>query len=127
MVNKKLFPKDLFGRAIGILLILIYFSGCTTTMTVNSVDPNGRPINGATVLVDGENIGQTPNASTSTSNGLWVKNEIRVQANGFQSTVTEADKEIKIPILIGGILIWPLLLWCYGPKEQQNVVLTPAQ
>jgi hypothetical protein len=128
MANNKLRLNGYFGRIIGSILILLFFSSCSTMMNVNAVDLNGREIDQATVLVDGLNIGKTPNAMTKVSNAVWDETEIRVVAEGFRPTTKIADKEIKVgTLIIGLVLIWIPLLWVYGPKAQQTVVLTPEQ
>ncbi|MCL2070081.1 MAG: PEGA domain-containing protein [Treponema sp.] len=116
-----------FTRTIGALMIVVFFSACTTMMTVNAVDPTGSQINGATVLVDGENIGQTPAATTTVSNFVGSTTELRVTANGYHPRTLEASREVKMMPLVVGIFVWPLLLWVWGPTGQQNVVLTPAR
>ena len=128
MENERLLFTGWFGRTIGILMILIFFSSCATTMTVNAIDPNGRPIDQATVLVNSENIGKTPSASTRVSNAVWEDTVITVIAEGYSTRTTQAVKEVKIGTLIAGLfLIWIPLLWVYGPKAQQNVVLMQEQ
>ena len=119
--------RELFIRTIGILLILVLSSSCSTTMNVNAVDPLGIQVIGATVLVDGENIGQTPNAGTKVSNFAGSIPEIRIIAGGFRTHTTEPDREIKVGTFIVGLIppFWPLLLWAWGPRKQQYVILTP--
>jgi hypothetical protein len=108
-----------------ILLVLIFIGGCSTMMTVSAIDTYGRPINDAVVLVDGENIGQTPNASTRVSNFAANDYSIRVVAEGYQPRTTQARKELKTGSFVAGIfLFWPWL-WAYGPKAEQNIILTP--
>ena len=119
--------KRCFSVSISILLILVFFGGCATTMSVNAIDPNGTPINGATVMVDGLNIGQTPDAATRESNFIGNNPSIRVVAEGFNPRTTEAAREFKVAPFIAGLFLWPLLLWVYGPRAEQNVILTPAQ
>jgi len=107
---------------------MVFFGSCTTMMTVNAVDPNGRPIKSATVIVDGENIGKTPEASKSVTNFIGETPSIRVTAEGYQTRTVEATKELKIGPLIGGFFTGAVLfLWVWGPKAEQNVILTPIQ
>ena len=115
-----------FVRVIGILMILVMFGACTTTMHVNAVDIEGNFIDGASVLVDGVFIGYTPDASTSVSNAVWDSTEIRVTKDGYRPSVVEANREIKVAPLIAGIFLWVPLLWVWGPRAQQNVVLQEA-
>ena len=119
--------KKWFSRTISILIILAFFSGCTTMMTVNAVDQMGLPIDNATVLVDSENIGQTPDASVRVSNFVGGNTTIRVIAEGFHPRTTEANREFKVGPFIGGLFIWPVLLWVWGPRSVKNVMLTPVE
>ena len=118
-----------FARIISILLILVFFSGCSTMMNVTAYDPNGVVINGAVVHVDGQPAGQTPAASARVSNFIGKTTNIRVEANGFHPNTVEADKEFKIVPFFPGIIppFWPLLLWTNGPKSQQSIVLLPSR
>jgi uncharacterized membrane protein len=122
--------KGLLIKGINFLLILVLFSGCvsTTMMRVTAVEPTGKPVDNATVLVNGENIGQTPNARTKVSNFLGADTEITVSKNGYYTARKEAVKEVKMPNIVLGILLNTFaLLWVSGPKAQQNVVLTPEE
>ena len=122
--------KNFFVKAIGVLMVLVLFGSCasTTTMRVNATDPNGRPIDNATVLVNGENIGQTPNASVEVSNFVGAEAEIKVSKEGYYPTRTEAVRKVKPKnIVLGALLNAFAFLYVAGPKTQQNVVLTPEQ
>ncbi|MDR0685517.1 MAG: PEGA domain-containing protein [Spirochaetaceae bacterium] len=121
--------KSFFVKAVGVLMVLVLFGSCagTTTMRVNATDPNGRLIDNATVLVNGENIGQTPNASVEVSNFVGTEAEITVSKEGYYPTRTEAVHKVKPKnIILGSLLNVFAFLWVVGPKAQQNVVLTPV-
>jgi hypothetical protein len=122
--------KGLFIKAISFLMILVLFSGCvsTTMMKVNAIEPTGKPVDNATVLVNGENIGQTPNASTEVSNFVGTDTEITVSKDGYYTARTGAVKEVKMANVVLGVLlnVWAFL-WVSGPKAQQSVVLTPEE
>jgi hypothetical protein len=117
-------------KGIWFLMLLVLLSGCvsTTMMRVNTLEPTGKLVVNATVLVNGENIGQTPNASTKVSNFVGTDTEITVLKDGYYTANTEAVKEIKETNLILGIFlnIWAFL-WISGPKAQQNVILIPEE
>jgi uncharacterized membrane protein len=122
--------KRLLIKVTSFLMILVLFSGCvsTTMMRVNAVEPNGKPVDNATVLVNGENIGQTPNASTKVSNFVGSDTEITVSKDGYYTARTEAVEEVKAANVILGISLNIFaFLWVSGPKAQQNVVLTPEE
>ena len=117
--------KEVLIRTIGILLIVVFFAGCSTMMTVNAVDPFGMPIENATVMVDNERIGQTPDANTRVSNFIGTSTNIRVMAEGYYPRTTEPEREFKVGSFIGGLIMWPLLLWTYGPRATQTIMLSP--
>ena len=118
--------KGFFVKIIGILLIVSFVSACSTMMTVNAVDPNGSQISDVRVIVNGQDIGQTPNTTTKVSNFIGDDTSIRVVKEGYVTRTVGAEKEIKIPVLIIGLLFTYIpLLWVYGPKALQTVVLTP--
>ena len=119
--------KGIFVKLIGMMMVLVLFSACvsSTLMTVNATDPNGRPINNAIVLVDGENIGLTPNATVRVSNFVLNNPELIVSKEGFHTTWTEARREIKPANVILGFFCFGPLFWAFGPRARQNVVLIP--
>jgi len=120
--------KCFLVKIMSIIMILILFNGCvsSTMMTVYATEPNGRPVNGATVLINGENIGQTPNASKKVSNFIGSDTQITVSKDGYYIVRTEAVKEAKVANIVLGIFLNLFaLLWVSGPKAQQNVVISP--
>jgi len=123
--------KSLTIKAVSIMMILILFGGCVTStkMKVYVTEADGKPINDATVLVNGENIGQTPNARAKVSNFVGSNTQITVIKDGYNTVRTEAIKDAKPANIVLGILI-PLnffaFLWCAGPRAQQEVILSPA-
>jgi hypothetical protein len=119
--------KKYLTRAISILIILFFFVGCvsSTTMRVNVIELNGRPVFDANVLVDGEHIGVTPNASIDVSNFILSEYELIVAKEGYYTVRKNATKEVKPANVVLGVIFWFPFLWVYGPKAQQSVVLTP--
>ena len=121
--------NTLFTRLVSLSLILIFISGCSTTMNIYTVDSIGNQVTGATVMIDGENIGQTPNASKKVSNFAASDIEIRVIAEGFRTRITEPMMEIKVGTFICALIppLWLLMFWAWGPRTQQYVILSPEQ
>ena len=113
-------------KSTGILLILISFGSCSTVMNVTAVDPAGKPITDALILVNGYNIGKVPDAHAEVTNIIGFNTVISAEAEGYKHATKAAEKEIKIPLLIGGIFgFLPFFLWCKGVKPNQIIVLTP--
>jgi len=121
--------KGSFIKVISILMVLVIFNSCvmSTKMVVNVMDTNGVPVNNANVFVDGKSAGQTPGANVKASNFVSAKNEITVSKEGYSTTRVQPVKQVKIANVLCGILLLNVFawLWVYGPKAQQNVVLSP--
>ncbi|GHT81489.1 hypothetical protein FACS189467_5640 [Bacteroidia bacterium] len=103
---------------------VLFLPSCvpSSMMTVNVTDPKGKPVV-AQVFVDGESIGNAP-ATKKVSNGVWNDPSIKVVADGYSPYNTEALKEAKVANIVLGVTInWFALLWCYGPRKQQYVIL----
>ena len=118
-----------FVKVVCVLTILIFLSGCvsSTKMVVNAVDPSGKPVIDATVLVNGENIGQTPNADKRISNFAGTETEITIFKDGYNTAKTEPVREAKSANIVFGIFNPFAFLWVSGPRIKQYFVLTPEQ
>ena len=121
--------KKLFTKLTGIVLILVLFGGCvsSTMMTVYAVDPDGRPVDNATVSVNGKSIGETPHASRKTSNFVGADILLTVSKEGYYTSQTVAAKETKYAnIMMAIFLLNPFAyFWVHGPVASQSVVLSP--
>ena len=54
------------------------------------------------------------------------KGIIPIKKDGYRDLYTELNKEVKGVNLVCGLLLWlPSLLWVYGPKKNQNYMLSP--
>ena len=42
-----------------------------------------------------------------------------ITAEGYETFRGQLEKELKVGAAVGGILIFPFLLWCYGPTPYQ--------
>lgn len=97
-----------------ITLLAIFSLSCSTTTHFSSQSP-------VDVYVDGQFIGRTPNASVSLSDAVWGSPSCYyIDANGQQGGCS-IEREAKIGAIIGGIFLWPIWLWSYGPKAQQTI------
>lgn len=112
-------------KFIGILLLIVTvgmtFTGCVTSTNVRFT--SDEP--GATIMIDGENVGTTP-TQVKMSNAIWEDPDVLIKKEGFKDLNVGVKKEVKPVNLICGIIIWwPSLLWVYGPKQNQSYVLVP--
>jgi len=96
-----------------------------TQMTVDVTDHRGNQVKGANVMVDGRNIGQTPNATVEVSNLVGSLPVIRVWKDGYIAVQREAAGEVKVWSLVGGIFLLVPFAWVYGPRAHQHVTLVP--
>lgn len=112
--------KLIVGIIASFMMISI-FSSCVTQTRVNI----NSDVEGATVYIDGQKIGTTP-VQVSLSNAVWEEPDVLLKKDGYKDLHTNLTKEVKIVNAVAGLLIWwPSLLWCYGPKTNQNYILTP--
>ena len=83
-------------------------------------------VDGADVYIDGELVGTTP-TTVELSNAVWEDPDIVIRKTGYKDLRTSLTKEIKGPNVAFALLLntWAWL-WVYGPKENQNFILTPT-
>ncbi|MEE1269185.1 MAG: PEGA domain-containing protein [Treponema sp.] len=104
-----------------IISALITLNSCVSSTRVVI---NSKPSN-ADVYEDGQHVGKTP-VSLNISNLVWNSPDITISKDGYTSMPVTLQKEEKITNLVIGYCINIFaFLWCYGPKENQNFVLTP--
>ncbi len=104
-------------------LLLFTTVGCvsSTKVTFNTDTPD------AEVYVDGELIGKTP-VTAKLSNAVWEDPTITIKKEGYKTINSNVQKEVKAANIIFGICLnAPAFLWCYGPKANQNFMLTPEK
>ena len=114
--------KKITSGIVIIFTIIVLLSSCVTAtrVTINT------DVEGATVYVDGKNVGTTP-AQIVLSNAIWENPDVVLKKDGYKDLHTDLHKEVKAVNVIFGLLFWyPSLLWCYGPKSTQNFVLLPS-
>ena len=118
----------LFVKLMSIIMVLIFINSCVTStmVTVRANEPNGKPVDDATVSVNGEIIGQTPNARIKVSNFVGSNPQLTVSKEGYDTVRSEVVKEVKSKNVVFGLLLnvfaW---LWVYGPRPNQEIVITP--
>jgi len=85
-----------------------------STVTINSDPP------GAEVRLDNQKAGITP-VALRLSNALWENPIVRIRADGYREIYGTLQREVKgVNLVVGLLLCWPSLLWCYGPDEYQH-------
>ncbi len=104
------------------ILIAVFCTSCVSQTRVNF----RTDVEGADVYVDGEKIGTTP-VQMKLSNAVWNDPDIVIKKDGYKDLYAGLKKEAKgANIVLGVLLWWPSLLWCYGPKKNQNFMLEPS-
>jgi hypothetical protein len=92
-------------------LLVVSILGCTTMVRVTT-DPKD-----AKVYIDDEPVGKSP-VQKELSNFVGNDYRIRIEKPGYKPFEAELRRELKVGNLVVGILLWwPLLLWCYGPDQ----------
>ena len=108
--------KTILGLVLGLSFLLM---SCSTTTHFTSNVP-------VDVYVNGKYVGKTPYASVRLSDGVWGNPSCQAVTSDNQSFPCNIEREAKIGTIIGGLFIWPLLLWTYGPEEQQFINIPEA-
>ena len=104
-----------------ILAIAILFTSCSTMVRIETPDvPN------ASVKINGIPAGETP-VRKNLSDAIWEEYNVEITKDGYQVYRGRLKKEVKVGALIGGIIVWPFLLWVYGPDPYQKVYLEPEK
>ena len=111
------------AKIVAVLLLAVMVMGVCGCVSSTNVTFNTETA-GAEVYVDGELIGTTP-ATAKLSNAVWNDPDILIKQAGYQDLRTGVAKEFKPANAVIGLFLnaWAWL-WCYGPKDQQNFVLT---
>jgi len=110
-----------------VLTLLVFLAvGCASNVKFAVRDKTtGQPINNYSVTVDGKSYSSGETAQLNRA--IWKSYSATVQADGYQPEEYRIKKEIIPEMLIGGIIIWPAWLWCYGPSEMQEFYLSQFQ
>lgn len=109
------------------ILLTCTFSGCVTSTVVRF----NTDVEGAEVIVDGYKIGTTP-TQYKMSNAFWEDPDVTIKKEGFKDINLGVKKEVKVVNVVTGVALSPVtwfipLLWCYGPKQNQNFMLVPEK
>lgn len=102
------------------ILLLISFASCVSSTNVAFNTDAGE----TEVYVDGQLIGTTP-VTAKLSNAIWNDPAITLKKDGYKTTQVSLQREPKAANIVFGLLLnWPAFLWCYGPKANQNFMMT---
>ncbi len=99
-----------------LLIAIVMLSSCSTLVRIETNVPD------ATVKIDGQVVGKTP-LEVNLSDAIWEKYDVVIEKNGYAVIRSRLNKEFKVGTFIGGLFVWPLLLWTYGPEPNQNFEL----
>jgi hypothetical protein len=107
------------ARMFTVLGAAVLIAACSTTVAFRVYDRDtGDEISDYNITIDGKTFMPGDTASLSTAD--WADFRARVQANGYRVEERALDKRLYAGRLVVGILLfWPELGWCYGPKEEQ--------
>ncbi len=117
MKSARLFMTRTLTLAL-ILGTVLLLSSCSTSVQLSTEPP------GADVEINGQAQGKTPLTLTMTDFD-FTEYSVTFRKLGYQDKTVVLQKELKTGPFIGGFLIWPIWLWCYGPMDAYNFQLVP--
>ena len=108
---------------VGVLATVLFFVAAPLFGCASSVEIDSQP-QGATVEINGEEIGETPVVYTDSAT-ILESHDVVVRLEGYETVeaTLERDGEVNQPALVGGlvgIVVWPLLaswLWVFDYPE----------
>lgn len=94
--------------------------GCAGRTTITS-QPSG-----AKVFIDGMQVGQTPYRYSDTKI-IGSQTSVTLEKPGYQTLNTSfnRDEQLHVGALVGGLFVWPLLLWVTTYKDNHHYTLAP--
>lgn len=98
----------LIQGAVAIFLVLVVF-GCATMSQIITTPEK------AEIYINKEKVGVSP-VSVKLSNFVGNSYYLEAKKDGYQTFEAKLAKEAKIGNIIGGLFIWPLWLWGWGPE-----------
>lgn len=102
------------------LCLLVFAQGCASTTIIRSYP------SGAQVLIEGAFRGLTPYVHTD-SKLAWSTLQVTLRAPGYQELNVALSRGDKFAVgpFIGGLLIWPILLWMMEYRPDYVFQLLP--
>ena len=99
---------------------IVFMSSCASSTMISSIP------SGAKVYINGESVGTTPYLHTDTK---VVGSLINVDLikEGYEPIYTSFTRteQINMGALIGGLFVWPILLWTMDYKPTHNYEMIP--
>jgi len=99
-----------------IVIAAVFLSGCATMVRIDTNVPDAK------ITINGQPVGTAP-VTTSLSDAIWENYTFTIQKDGYKTVRGVLNKEFKVGTFIGGLFLWPLLLWTYGPQPFQTFEL----
>lgn len=99
-----------------LLIFSLLLTACSTAVQITT-DPTG-----ADVEINGQPKGKTP-LILPLSDFIGSSFQTRFRLPGYKDKYVELQKEFKAGTFVGGLFIWPFLLWSYGPEPTQTFIL----
>ena len=99
-------------KNIVLIAAIVAVAGCSTFVRIET-EPSG-----ADIYVNDVKIGKSP-VEQEYSNFVGNEYYVRIEKKGYRTTRTKLDKEFKVGAFVGGLFIWPIWLWVWGPSEIQ--------
>ncbi len=97
----------------------ILLASCSTSVYISS-EPAG-----ADVEINGQTMGRTP-VTISLSDFDLSFYRLTLSKTGYRDKTVALQKELKPGAFIGGFIVWPFWLWCYGPMDTYRYRLEPS-
>ena len=103
---------NIYRVAVAILAAVAVMS-CGTMVTIETQPEDAR------VYLNQRPLGEAP-VDVELSNFVGNSYQVRIERDGYETIRTDLQKEVKVGnLIVGLILVWPLLLWTWGPQPYQ--------
>ena len=97
-------------KTIVMIAVIVAVVGCSTLVRIETEPAN------ADVYVNDVKIGKSP-VEQEYSNFVGNEYYVRIEKDGYRTIRAKLDKEFKVGAFVGGLFIWPIWLWVWGPSE----------
>lgn len=105
---------------VGLCMSFSMLVACASTTLIKS-----KP-EGARVYINGSYVGDTPYAYTDKAiAGSSQLVEIRKEGFRSNTALIKRNEEVNVGALVGGLFVWPVLLWMMDYRSQYVLELEP--